>query len=373
VGQVNGLAKYKPEPLPEPPARPADVVGLYSASAYLSTFKPIETIVDGLPIPRGGLVSLTAPTGHGKTTITTLLEIALARGEPFAGRDTLTEGGSVLVLAGESPEDWGMHFAATMGDRGLTLKTIKNRESGANVYMVPGVFNVTLGLDYLAHAVGTMCDKLAAVIVDTSAAFYSADDENDNASMRHHAAALRELSTLPGNPAVIVLCHPVKNAQRDNLLPRGGGAFLAEVDANLTLWKDASGVIELSWSGKIRGPSFDPLRFELVPITLDFKDARGRPLQSVAARHLADERAEEMHAKEGDDEDVLLSAMRRNPGGTLRDLAMACGWVSPTMQPLVGRAGRRMQALAGHGLVEQDRKKQWKLTSKGMKEAGTVA
>jgi hypothetical protein len=366
------LTAYKPPPLPEPPARPEDIADIYEAGWYLEhEFKPVETIVERLPIPRSGLVALTAQTGHGKTTITTMLEIALARGELFAGCETT--GGSVLVLAGENPADWAMHFAATLKDRGITSRGLKNRETGSNVYMVPGVFNITFALDYLASMMEARSRPLVAVIVDTSAAFYGADDENDNTAMRRHAAALRELTTLPGNPAVIVLCHPTKNAQRDNLLPRGGGSFLAEVDANLTLWKDASGVIELSWAGKIRGPSFDPLRFELVPVTLDLLDSRGRPLVSVAAHHLADDRAEEMQAKEGDDEDVLLAAMRRNPGGTLRDLAMACGWVSPTMQPLVGRAGRRMQALAGHGLVEQDRKKQWKLTSKGMKEAGAVA
>ena len=36
-----------------------------------------------------------------------------------------------------------------------------------------------------------------------------------------------------------MLCHPVKNAAKDNLLPRGGGQFLNELDANLTLWGGA--------------------------------------------------------------------------------------------------------------------------------------
>ena len=39
---------------------------------------------------------------------------------------------------------------------------------------------------------------------------------------------------MPGEPCVIVACHPVKNASDDNLIPRGGGAFLNEVDGNLT-------------------------------------------------------------------------------------------------------------------------------------------
>ena len=41
------------------------------------------------------------------------------------------------------------------------------------------------------------------------------------------ASMLRELTTLPGRPTVFVLCHPTKTAQREGLLPRGGGAFIS--------------------------------------------------------------------------------------------------------------------------------------------------
>ena len=45
----------------------------------------------------------------------------------------------------------------------------------------------------------------------------------------------RTLTTLPGGPCVLVLCHPIKHvSEPEQLLPRGGGAFLAEVDGNLT-------------------------------------------------------------------------------------------------------------------------------------------
>jgi len=39
------------------------------------------------------------------------------------------------------------------------------------------------------------------------------------------------LTFLPGKPAVLVNCHPVKNASRDNPLPMGGSAFSNEVTA----------------------------------------------------------------------------------------------------------------------------------------------
>ena len=140
--------------------------------------------------------------------------------------------------------------------------------------------------------------------------------------------------------------------------------------ANLTVWKDEAGIVSLHWAGKMRGANFDPLRFELRQIELaDYPDHRGRPAVSVAARFLPDERAEQIQAKDGDDEDRLLVAMQKRPGASVRDLAMACGWTSGAGKASTSRVDRRLRALAGHGLVEQDRKGTWRLTNKGQREA----
>jgi hypothetical protein len=67
--------------------------------------------------------------------------------------------------------------------------------------------------------------------------------------LSHHDNA-RGFTECEGHPAVVVLSHPIKNASRSNLLPRGGGAFLNELDGNLTLWSDNLGeVTELHWQG----------------------------------------------------------------------------------------------------------------------------
>jgi hypothetical protein len=344
------------------PPRPEIV----SAFTLLKNHKPIESIIDGLPVGRGAIVAVTGPTGHAKTTVCTLLEVSLVRGLPFAGRDVTK--GSVLVLAGENPHDYTMHLAGQAQDLGLYPAELARPD--AELQVIAGTFAIDFELDYLVTRLKTLRTQLVAVFVDTSAAFFNADDENGNVAMRRHASMLRELSTLPGNPTVFVLCHPTKNAQRDNLLPRGGGAFLAEIDCNLTLWKDEAGIVSLHWAGKIRGPSFDPVRFELVPITLEgFTDCRGKPITSVVARHLPDDRAEQIAAKAVSDDDTLLVAMQRKPGGSVRDLAMACGWTSGAGKPLTSRVDRRMHVLKGHGLVEQDRQGKWRLTPKGVKEA----
>lgn len=341
---------------------------IVSGFTLLKDFKPIESIVDGLPIGRGAIVAITGPTGHAKTTISTLLEVSLMKGLPFAGREVTA--GSVLVLAGENPHDYTMHLAGQVQDLGLYAAELARPKPAGELLVIPGTFEVGYELEYIRGELMKFGTKLVAVFVDTSAAFYSADDENDNVAMRRHASVLRELASLPGNPTVFVLCHPTKNAQRDNLLPRGGGAFLAEIDCNLTLWKDEAGIVTLHWAGKIRGPSFDPIRFELSPIVLEgFKDCRGKSIGSVVARHLADERAEQLQAAELDAGNRILLAMWRKPEGSVADWAKASGMTSGTGQPQKSRVHRLLTALVGDGLAEKGRGGIYRLTPKGKKEA----
>jgi hypothetical protein len=337
------------------------------ALQFLRDLKAIESIVDGLPIPRGGLIAITGPTGAGKTTIATLLACSLCTGAVFAGREVTR--GSVLMLSGENPEDFGMHLAVTAQDLGIDGADL-SRPQGA-LLIVPGTFSVAFERDHIERALfGT---ELVAVVVDTSAAFFGSDDENDNVAMRRHASTLRDLTTLPGNPAVVVLCHPTKSAGKDNLLPRGGGAFLAEIDANLTLWRDEAGIVTLHWAGKIRGPAFDPISFEIATLELrNLVDCRGRTISSSAARHLGSERADQLVAKQLDDQDTVLRAMKRKPGGSLRELAMLCGWTTGSGKPQGSRVDRVMKVLEAESLVTQDRKHTWLLSQKGAKEAAAL-
>jgi hypothetical protein len=256
-----------------------------------------------------------------------------------------------------------MHLKATAQNEGLLVGELDE------LLVVPGTFDFVPEIDRFHSWLQQRDVELASVFVDTSAAYFSGDDENNNVEMRRHASSMRELCSLPGRPTVFVLCHPTKNATRENLLPRGGGAFLAEVDANLTVWKDDAGIVTLSHAGKIRGPSFDPIRFELVPLTLDgVLDCRGQPISSVAAHHLADERAEQLQAKELDDENRLLVAMVRCPEGSIAKLATAAGFTSGGGTPQKSKVARLLQTLHAGKLVEQARGGAWRLTSKGRTE-----
>ena len=169
--------------------------------------------------------------------------------------------------------------------------------------------------------------KIDLVIVDTSAAYFLGDDENNNPQMGGHARKLRTLTTLPGGPCVVVLCHPVKNAnEQSQLLPRGGGAFIAEMDGNLTLWR-TDDVTELWHTGKLRGPGFEPISFRLERVTCEaLVDTKGRMSPTVRAVAITDTDKDDLARTTRTAEDAMLIAILEQPR-PIAALAAACNWV----------------------------------------------
>jgi hypothetical protein len=97
--------------------------------------------------------------------------------------------------------------------------------------------------------------EVALVIIDTSAAVFTGDDENDNPQMLAHAKKQRAFCEIPGRPTVIALCHPTKHvASQEQLLPRGGGSYFNETDGDATLWAHDDRLSDLYWTGNFRGP-----------------------------------------------------------------------------------------------------------------------
>ena len=138
--------------------------------------------------------------------------------------------GRVLYFAGENPIDVQQRWIAMSQQMDFDYETIP-------VHFIPGVFKISA----LKEAIATEVEKLggvALVVIDTTAAYFEGDEENDNVQAGNYARMQRSLvDTLPGGPTILALCHPVKNAGEDNILPRGGGAYLNEVDGNLTAIK----------------------------------------------------------------------------------------------------------------------------------------
>jgi hypothetical protein len=141
------------------------------------------------------------------------------------------------------------------------------------VHFIRGVFKVSEMRACIAEQVEKL-GGVSLIVIDTSAAYYEGDDENSNVQAGNYARMQRGLIDLPGGPTVLALCHPVKNANDDNLLPRGGGAYLNETDGNLTAKNDDS-VVEVHWQGKFRGADFAPLSFRLRKVTHErLKDSK---------------------------------------------------------------------------------------------------
>ena len=221
------------------------------------------------------------------------------------------------------------------------------------VHFMPGIFDVAAQWQQIEKK-ATALGGVVFVAVDTAPAYFTGDEENSNTQLGAHARKLRTLTTLPGRPTVIANCHPTKSANSDSLIPRGGGAFLGEVDGNLTSVREDR-VVRLHWAGKIRGPDFEAVPFELVTIrTPRLVDSKGRQLPTVMARPLTpiEETNREEEARK--DEDAILAAMKASPGASVAKLAETVGWtVGAGGAPHKSKVDRVLKRLKNEKLVEQ--------------------
>jgi hypothetical protein len=342
-------------PVDDPPQRLA-----VSSSEFVAGFMPPDYLIEGL-LQRRFLYSLTASTGTGKTAIALLLAALVCQGAKLSKLEVAM--GRVLYFAGENPDDVRMRWLAVTQHFGLQPSDFDN------VYFVPGVFKFSEIGQRIRDEMAA--SELSFVVVDTSAAYSEANDENSNTEVGAHARRLRQLVQLEGGPTVLVLCHPTKHAADDNLLPRGGGAFLAEVDGNLTCKKDDSAV-ELHWQGKFRGPDFAPLAFQLKTVTHErLKDTKGRLIPTVIAQTLSEEGFKALTATNRDDEDRVLLSINSNPRLAQRDRAAELGWYMSNKDPYQVRVRRAEKVLENGRLIAKARDG-WEVTDRGKKEVARL-
>ena len=333
---------------------------LLTIPEFMATFTNPDYIVDGI-IQRGRVHSLTAKTGHGKTAVALYLGCSVAMGRDIGNIEIAQ--GNVIFLAGENPDDFcGRVHAACQ------FYNIDPAKFPALV--MPGNFSMDAdAAQELKRQIDATGCKPAMIIGDSAAAYFPGDDDNQNVQMGGYARTLRILTGCKGNPAVIILCHPVKNPSKDNLLPRGGGAFLNEVDAGLTLWADTQEITQLHWSGKIRGADFQPVDFALKQVALaDKKDRKGRSFMSVVATLQTDEQADNAVVAKTTDENTVLGWLHHEPGISLGNLAYRAHWLTgPDNKPNKSRVQRLLEALAQDKLVRKFRNK-WEITPLGRAE-----
>ena len=289
---------------------------------YVKAYVPADYAMSPIA-QRGHVLAMTARTGGGKTAVATTLALHAA-GDRDCGAIEVVRGLNILLLSGENDHDQQTRAIATRQAFGIDPR---NR-----LRIIPGSYPIARSLDALRRD-DEQHGPYGLVIADTSVAFFGGDEENDNIQIREHAACFREITRWPGRPTVLVLCHPIKNAGREDLIPRGGGAFLNEVDGNLTVWRDGERFI-LHTAGKFRGPIFDPLFFTLKTVELDgFHDAKGHAVKSVVAVPLSDHDAERLARQDWTDENRLLYEILHSPAGSIASWARSCCWTSEDGTP----------------------------------------
>ena len=329
--------------------------GVISSGQLVEGFVPPDYQIDGI-IQAGFLYSLTAPTGTGKTAVLLKLTAMTAIGTPLGEREIRK--GRVVYFAGENPSDVTMRWIAEAHHTGFDASTI-------DVHFIPGTFDI-VGLYQEVSAAIDRIGGVDMVIVDTSAAYFNGTDENANAEMAKHARALRTLTTLPGGPCVLVACHPTKNASNDALTPRGGGAFLAEVDGNLTLAKDGDTTVKMHHQGKFRGPPFDAILFGLSTVTAPtLLDSKGREIPTVMATPMSAAESRSMKAAARRDEDDILLLMERDGKLSLKDMADELCWRDDRGEPHKRRAVTASTKLKETKLAVYKERVGWSITQDG--------
>lgn len=330
---------------------------IVASGDFVRGFRPPEYLVDGI-LQHGFLYSCTAQTGHGKTAVMLRLMASVALGREFGGRAVTA--GSSLMLAGENPDDVRARWIALSEQMGFDPDKI-------DAHFMPGIFSVPAALEQIRDCAATI-GGMALVVVDTGAAYFEGEEENNNRQYGDYARQLRTLTTIAGRPCVVVNCHPVKNAGAENLRPRGGGAFLAEVDGNLTCVK-SDNIVQLHHQGKFRGPDFEPCAFELAPIeTPQLVNSSGRQMPTVVARPVSesDQVQSELSAK--NDLRKLLTIISEKPDGSIANWAHLAGWRTPKGDPLKSKVSRLLKQLQAAKFVTQELGV-WKMTAKGRQAA----
>lgn len=331
---------------------------LRRAEDWLAEQDPVDWIVQGI-LQRGTLVSCTAPTNHGKTAITLHMALCVAAGRRFAEREVCA--GTVVMLCGENPDGVKHRMRATMRAMNIDAEDIAGR-----FFVLPQAMALLGIVQNLQNEI-TAIGSVDLVLVDTTVAFFSGIDENDNIAMLEHARALRNLINVPGRPCVLTNSHPPKNADRDNNIPRGGSGFLNEIDTNLSVWADGDRGAELHWLRKKRGPDFDPIPMEFFGTDIDVAGVR---VQTVYALPISDAREKEIREQRMQDESRVLWAMYHNTDGSIADWARDSGWITHGM-PAKSRVHRVLKRLQMDKLVTMTRKG-YVLTKAGLEEAAKV-
>jgi hypothetical protein len=333
---------------------------------FLAGLKAPDYLVDGL-FKRGFLYSTTAMTGAGKTAVALLLAVAVAdpmRRWKFGPHDV--EHGRIVYVTRENPDEVRERLIGMAAQMGFDAGELAN-----TFLVIENVTDIAKAFERIKREIEPF-GEVALIILDTSAALFVGDDENSSVEMLKHAKTQRSLTKLPGRPCVIALNHPTKKVSGpEQLLPRGGGGYLNEVDGNFTLWGHDDHLSDFSWTGKLRGPDFERITFHMTTVvTLALKDAKDRVTPTVMARYVTEAEIAENESKAIFQEERLLRAI---DAASIANLAIACGWTNRgkdgVERPYKSLVHRVLASLKGLGMITKQGRGHV-LTKAGLKKTG---
>lgn len=344
---ANGYDPNGGGPQPPPQQSQGVVVPLcLDRPHFLEGFVPPDYLIDGI-MQRRFLYALTGQTGHAKTAVALVLAELIASQDINAmlGRHRVAKG-RVVYFVGENPDDVRMRIIGADTMRG-------DDPMRDDIFFMPGQFNIAEMRGYLVQQFNHL-GGVNLIIVDTSAAYFLGRDEIDNVAMGAHARMLRTLTELPGGPTVLALCHPIKKVESaDQLLPRGGGAFIAEIDGNLTLYMSGNDTVELSHT-KLRGPGFQPITFKIETIsTPKLADKAGRLIPTVRARAMTAAQEQEQELDFTHDREALLVAMLKYPDYSYGQLAEHLRWYQGGRNNEANQAPHKTKVMRAIKYVEE--------------------
>lgn len=331
--------------VPLPARRMSTARAIVASGEWVKDWVAPDFLIDGL-FQRRYVYAMTGPAGTGKTAIALTLAAHVALGLLLGEAEVET--GRVLYLAGENPDDILTRWRLLAEHMHFDAATVP-------VDFLPGVLELE-PIKRQARARG----PYDLVIVDTSAAYFPGEDENDNVAARKWAQDLRALCELPGGPCVIVAAHPHKSSNSHHE-PRGGVAFLNEIDGNTYL--DKSGrTVSLNRHEKFRGPEFRPIWFQMDEvISEELKYRNGRPVTGVIAAPMTAERHVQAESKL-DHTTGLIAALHGKPGASLAEIATAIGLDGSQDKD---RSRVRRELLKLSNFAKQDSSGHWHLTDQG--------
>ena len=178
----NGAVSSNEQREPETPL-------IQSSAQFTGSFVPPDPLIAGI-LQRRFIYALTGHTGRGKTAVALLFAASIALGRKVGEHEV--EQGRVLILAGENPVDAKMRWIAMSQQMQFDRDTI-------DVHWIEGTFKLSAQSTRIRREVEAL-NGVDFIIVDSSAAFFEGDDENNNPQQGVHARRLRGLTTLAGGP-----------------------------------------------------------------------------------------------------------------------------------------------------------------------------